>query len=197
MITEFTLFTTLAFHHLIIGVFLILLLMVLNKLVKTSAEMRSWIWMTAFITATLVPFSLLSPPTPNKTNLIQNQLVDQSPMITLNSENAMNNNVSTITPTTSWHIPSEIVFEFGGLLRLFVFIWLCGSFWRSISVFRSYLRTHKLIKTSQPYTLSGDLFKQPNQHLYVSDLISSPLVAGYLSPKIILPKNIITNLNAA
>jgi bla regulator protein BlaR1 len=64
MIAQYTLLTTLALHHIVIGGMLILILLVLHKILESSAEMRSWVLMTAFITSTLVPLTLLSTAPP-------------------------------------------------------------------------------------------------------------------------------------
>ena len=60
MIFEYTLLTTLAFHHLVIGVILIAGLLLLSRLTQQSAEAKSWLWMTAFILSTVIPFTLLA-----------------------------------------------------------------------------------------------------------------------------------------
>ena len=74
MIAQYTLLTTLALHHVVIGCSLILVLLGLNKLCNSSAEMRSWVLMAAFITSTLAPLTLPQNQLPQN-QLPQNQLV--------------------------------------------------------------------------------------------------------------------------
>lgn len=194
MIAELTIFVTLAFHHLVIGGILIIGLFILNKVIKTTAEMRSWIWMTAFITATLVPFTLFSPVAPSQNlpdSVISTQQAhsdDQDMQIVSQSE--------AIFETTNWHFPSEIVFELSSLLNLFMLVWLCGSLWRSVNIVRSFLRTQQLLKTSQQLELSVNTFAELKQSCFVSNKISSPLVAGYFTPQIILPESIVRSLTS-
>ncbi len=197
MITEYTLFTTLAFHHLIVGGLLILLLSLLKFLFKSTAEMRSWILMTAFIISTLVPFSLFSSTTVltnqidanSDSEKVTSSFVEQSTLI----ENAEQG----IESQALWHAPSEIVFQFSELLSLFMVIWFFGSVWRSITIVNSYIRTRNLIKLSKPLPKQAALNLTPNSptEIYVSDLISSPMVVGLISTKIILPLNITEQLN--
>lgn len=201
MMTQFTLLTTLALHHLIIGGSLIVILTLLNKLIKTSAEMRSWIWLTAFLIATLVPFSLLtsdsrfqSQATPQNTidksltkikkNKIKNVIASQEIVAYVNERSALD-----------WHVPSDIIFGFKELLTLFLLIWFCGSLWRTYSVLKAYIYSRGLIATCKPMTSKNVAGKDFALTLWTSDSISSPLVIGLISPKIILPENIVKNIS--
>ena len=146
MIAQYTLLTTLALHHIVIGGLLILILLVLHKILESSAEMRSWVLMTAFITSTLVPLTLLS--TAPELPIADNQTFTPTKLI-LNESMAQPaiENVAVQLPEQSlWHMPSEIVFQFSEVLTALVVVWFVGSFWRSLMVFGSFLRTRKLIK---------------------------------------------------
>lgn len=192
MITELTLFSTLALHHLIIGCVLILCLLVVNYLLKTSAEMRSWMWMTAFIAATLIPFSLFAPDTTLPIEISYGEDVQRT-VIEIES------NVKTVNGKTvehsDWHVPSEFIFIFQGFLSLFILVWVIGSSWRSISVFKSFIYTRQLVAASKRLSLTMPYCKPPAMNVYTSELISSPIVTGLLSPKIIVPENIINKLS--
>ena len=196
MMTEFTLFTTLALHHLIIGSVLTIVLLGLGKVIKTSAEMRSWIWMTVFIAATLIPFSLVKSQSTTINNISQKNVTSQ----TLNNNMQPSFNIdNTESATNDWHVPSELVYTFKQLLTVFMFIWLCGSLWRSVSVLRSFIHTRQMIASSKvlplEHELQNSMSKDSKIKLYVSNSISSPLVTGLISPRIILPENIINKLN--
>jgi len=116
MMFEYTLLTTLAFHHMIIGGLLIAALLLLNKFVRLSAESQSWLWMTAFVISTAIPFTLLSN---NETT--RNIAIDSpgSTLLLTPSTNSISINDQTILPTnSSWHLPSELVFNFSLFLSL-------------------------------------------------------------------------------
>jgi bla regulator protein BlaR1 len=195
MMTEFTLFTTLALHHLIIGSVLTIILLSVSKIIKTSAEMRSWIWMTVFLAATLIPFSLFN---------IKSAPVNQANSETIAGQPLVINRQSTIKiidpneTTPDWHVPSELVYTFQHLLTLFMFIWLSGSLWRGASVLRSFAFTRQLIKSCHPLDLDNPLHKEVSKSskiiLLTSNSIASPLVTGIISPKIIFPENILNQL---
>ena len=191
MMTELTLFTTLALHHLIIGCSLTLCLMVVNYLLKTSAELRSWIWMTAFIAATLIPFSLFVQDTKLPTE-ISNRADNEQTIIELESKLKMVN--GKIAEDDDWHVPSEFVFMFQGFLGLSILVWFIGSLWRSVSVFKSFKHTRRIIAASKPLALTMPYCKPSTMIVFTSDQISSPMVTGLISAKILVPENIINSL---
>jgi beta-lactamase regulating signal transducer with metallopeptidase domain len=199
MIAQYTLLTTLALHHIVIGGLLILTLLVLNKVLKSSAEMRSWLLMTAFITSTIVPLTLLST-TPaltektsvlEKTSTIANTMAQQetvAPLVTPSTEQSL------------WHIPSEIIFQFSEILTALVVVWFIGSLWRSLMVWGSFLRTRKLIKVSKPIEQKRikALVNSTNTgiKIFSASQVSSPMVVGLTSPRIILPENMMLQLSS-
>jgi len=187
---EYTFLTTLAFHHLVIGGILFTVLALLNKLVPSSAELRSWLWMTAFIVATLVPFTLITDG--NEQNMVSvaasNKLVDAN----VADKTVLVNNQQVTLPDSSWHLPSEVVFNFSFLLTLAVTLWFIGSVWRTVMVASSYLKTRQLINATieQAPALSQHI----SVAVFTSTKVSSPLVVGLVKPKIIIPKSITEQL---
>ena len=196
MMTEFTLFTTLALHHLIIGGVLTIILLALGRIIKTSAEMRSWIWMTVFLAATLIPFSLFNPENA-LTSKVNSEFMTSQTLVTSNQPTIIIDESKDTSP--DWHVPSELVYTFQQFLTLFMFIWLGGSLWRCVSVLRSFVRTQQLIKSCKPlpleHSLQTEINKKSRAGLFTSNSVSSPLVTGLISPKIILPENIINQLD--
>lgn len=201
MMTQFTLLTTLALHHLIIGGSLIVILTLLNKLVKTNAEMRSWIWLTAFLIATLIPFSLLTSDSRFQSQAVPQNTTDEQVTkvkkgnvddVIINQQIITNANKSS---ARDWHVPSDIIFGFKELLTFFLLIWFCGSLWRTYSVLQAYIYSRGLAASCKPmtseYTAGGNIAIT----LWTSDSVSSPMVIGLMSPKIILPENIVNNLS--
>jgi hypothetical protein len=150
MIAQYTLLTTLALHHIVIGGLLILILLVLSKILESSAEMRSWVLMTAFITSTLVPLTLLSttPVLPiagkqvsAQTNLVINEGKNQP---------AVESVAVSLPEQSLWHMPSEIVFQFSEILTALVIVWFIGSFWHTKANKRLYrCRARKYPKASR------------------------------------------------
>lgn len=198
MIAQYTLLTTLALHHIVIGGLLILILLVLGKVLKTSAEMRSWVLMTAFITSTLVPITLLSttsalPIAAKPASTKSNTVVDVSA-----AQPNLENVVMPLQEQALWHMPSEIVFQFSGILTALVVVWFIGSLWRSLMVFGSFLRTRKLIKMSKPVEKKSiqALVSKTDIKIFSASQINSPMVVGLTSPRIILPENMMQQLSS-
>ncbi|MBQ4847594.1 M56 family metallopeptidase [Pseudoalteromonas sp. MMG005] len=197
MIAQYTLLTTLALHHVIIGSVLICILFILNKVLRSSAEMRSWVLMSAFITSTIVPITLLST-----SSLFDNKIIDEHSTINAdpNPITLLHNydvTVPTSTHQSLWHMPSEIVFQFSTILTLLVCVWLVGCIWRSVSVLQSFIRTRRLLKTCQgiEHAHVCNLITNTRVKLYSSKQAASPMVVGLIKPKIIIPKNIVTQLS--
>jgi len=198
MIAQYTLLTTLALHHIVIGGLLILILLVLSKILESSAEMRSWVLMTAFITSTLVPLTLLStaPALP-----IADKKVSTQASLVINeskTQSAVETIAISLPEQSLWHMPSEIVFQFSEVLTALVIVWFIGSFWRSLMVFGSFLRTKKLINNCFLVEKKSiqELVKDTDVEIYASKQINSPMVVGLRSPKIILPDNIMQQLSS-
>ena len=198
MIAQYTLLTTLALHHIVIGGLLILILLVLHKVLKSSAEMRSWVLMTAFITSTLVPITLLSTA-PTLTEQPNQKISIGAASL---SSNAVNATIETSTESNKeqalWHMPSEVVFQFSEVLTALVVVWLIGSLWRTLMVFGSFLRTRKLIKMSKPVDQQSirELVIDSNIKIFSASQINSPMVVGLTSPRIILPENMMLQLSS-
>jgi beta-lactamase regulating signal transducer with metallopeptidase domain len=194
MITEYTLFTTLAFHHLVIGSILILLLLILVRLFKLTTEMRSWIWMTAFILSTLAPFSLFVPTV--------TQLDTSTTVVPEISQSLAPSQETKTLPlskieTNSWHFPTEIVFELSSLIALFCLVWIIGSIWRSKNVIAAFLRTHQLIKSRRAIEQQHPISHISQYPIFISDSISSPMVVSLISPKILIPGQMFKQFNPA
>ncbi|KTF15634.1 M56 family metallopeptidase [Pseudoalteromonas sp. H105] len=191
MMIEYTLLTTLAFHHLVIGFILLIGLSLLNRCITLSAELKSWLWMTAFVAATVLPFSLI-------TQEGENTVVSVNTSAPVNALKSTPDALTPLTshtpnkPVNSWHLPSEIVFNFTFLLSLGVFVWFMGSVWRTFTVLSSYIQTRFLIRSTIEQAL--DLSTHIDAHVYTSDKVSSPLVVGLKEPKIIIPKSLTEQL---
>lgn len=190
MMFEYTVLTTLAFYHLVIGGLLVAMLLLLNKVWRSSSETLSWLWMTVFILSTVVPFTLISLDTsgievkPNNITEIENieTAAQAIPIIA----------ISEVQDSWNWHLPSELIFNFSGLLTAMFVLWGIGSIWRTINALKTVVRTRKLTEPSltplQP--LSTDL----KVDVCSSAQISSPMVVGLLKPKVILPQAILPQL---
>ena len=190
MIIEYTLLTTLAFHHLVIGSILILALLVIHKFTSATAETKSWLWMTALVIATVVPFTLIT-----QGNQLANTLTNTTEQTVLlkNSPKAVVVNGVDIEREKNWHLPSEIVFNFSFLLTLAIGLWLAGSLWRSFMSLKTFNRTLVLIDSTLQEV--PKLSSVTNVLVFSSSQVSSPLVVGLHKPKIIVPNTILEQLH--
>jgi bla regulator protein BlaR1 len=195
MLTELTLLTTFAIHHLLLGGCMIAILFILIKIFKLSAEMKSWLWLTAFIISTLVPFSLFVQevkPSP----VVENLLYQQAPI----SNSAPGTSQTLITnnqpqSALQWHVPSNYVYQATSGLYLFLFIWSLGSCWRGISVCRSIVNTQKLIKSAQKINKKHRFEQIGNIQVLQSTLATTPMVTGFLRPFILLPTSLLVQFD--
>ena len=190
MMIEYTLLTTLAFHHLVIGALLIAMLWLLNRFVPSSAELRSWLWMTAFVISTIVPFSLITPGIGKTVTSINTSYTRVSSLS--EKQVILENSAPLVSPEPHWHFPTKLIFSFSYLLTFALVVWLIGSLWRAYSSFRTFARTRQLMAATleKMPSLSGFI----GVDVYSSTKVSSPLVIGFLKPKVILPKSITEQL---
>ncbi|MFT6735018.1 MAG: bla regulator protein BlaR1 [Polaribacter sp.] len=188
MIAEFTLFATLAFHHILIGGILILLLNGLFLMVKVSPEMRSWLWITGFMITAVTPITLISEPTKQPmtaTPIIITEAVEQSTL----TKNSLESTQVVVINQKQWHAPAEFVFRISGLLKLFLLVWIIGSLWRAISLYKAHIQTNRVTKSCKISKTLEPLSKQYQLLLSESDQLTTPSVVGVLSPKIIIPSS--------
>ncbi len=191
MMIEYTLLTTLAFHHLVIGGLLIICLSLLQKFLTISAETKSWLWMTAFVVSTLVPLSLLTfDEDATVTTITLSQADGSSREVVSLGENLLvsENGVPVYSSESYWHLPTSIVFDFSYFLSLALLVWLSGSTWRASCTLGSVYRTRQLMRTSLEEIPSLSQFI--GAKVFASAKVSSPLVIGLYQPKVILPKSV-------
>lgn len=190
MMAEYTVLTTLAFHHLLIGSILIIALWLLNRFLSTSAELRSWLWMTAFVISTVAPFSLIS--TDGKASVSTVVSKDTKITLTQGEPPVVNNEVLQISADKHWHFPSNLVFSFSHFLTLALIIWALGSIWRASRTYKRLLSTHQL--KSETLQRMPSLSHYIGVDVFTSTKVSSPLVIGLFKAKIILPSSIAMRL---
>ncbi len=188
MILEYTLLTTLAFHHIVLGGILVISVLFLNTVLKLSAEIRSWLWMTSFLLSTLVPFTLFS----SSKNLTAS-LLEEPNRLEVGAGGSTIDAQLFASDTSSWHLPSELVFNFSFLLSVGITLWLLGSVWRSASLLRTFARTRKQfeLQLTPVATLKTDL----GINIFASCKATSPMVVGLWNPRVILPQSIVDRLD--
>ncbi|MFT5839073.1 MAG: bla regulator protein BlaR1 [Flavobacteriales bacterium] len=195
MLTELTLLTTFAIHHLLLGGCMIVILFTLIKILKLSAEMQSWLWLTAFIISTLVPFSLFVQevePSP----LVENVMYQQT-SISNSAPGAPQTLITNNQPQSGlqWHVPSNYVYQATSGLYLFLFIWSLGTCWRGISVCGSIINTRKLIKSAQKINMKYRFEHIGNIEVLQSTLATTPMVTGFFRPFILLPTSLLVKFD--
>jgi bla regulator protein blaR1 len=211
MMTELTLFTTLAFHHLTLGALLSLTLWGLLRLGNTSAELRSWLWMTAFLLATLLPFTLLSSDEERVTRPKAEigSALEAQPQASRAQQRPAVAAVPYPLQRQGWHLPGYLVFSLSPLLKAFLLIWLLGSLWRGFHFALSLTKTRRLLRDCQPLSseletaddkrreLQAQMSRYAVPELYLSPAMASPLVTGLGTPRIILPLALFRQLSVA
>lgn len=190
MIAEFTVFVTLATHHLLIGALLFIVLRVTFATIKVSAELRSWLWLTAFFMATIVPVTLIEESN-NKTNQSLFASKAKENTIATTQDSKLSKTPILADADTIWIAPTEVIFHSNQLLRLFCMIWIFGSLWRCYHLFQSHQKTVKLANSSQKSDSLNALAEQYQIKILESNQINSPSVIGLFKPKVIIPRQFI------
>jgi bla regulator protein blaR1 len=190
MIAEFTLFATLAFHHLLIGGILLLFLKITFLVFKISPEMRSWIWITGFMMTTVIPLTLVEEPTYKNATAIPVK-VSQASLSTSPEARIIQQTKNPDEQLNQWHAPAEFVFRISWLLRLFLLVWIVGSLWRAINLYRAHRHTKLITKSCRESKTLTPLANQYQLSISESDQLSTPSVVGVISPKIMIPTSFV------
>ncbi|MGX5173881.1 M56 family metallopeptidase [Aliikangiella sp. IMCC44653] len=196
MIAEFTIFVSLATYHIMIGAALLILLRLFLALIKVSPELRSWLWLTAFIMATIVPVTLIEKGNNQVNQSLFASKAEQSTSVEgslANLGKQLNGKKQPALDSSDsfWIAPTEVIFHSNRLLKLFCILWILGSLWRCYQLYQSHRQTSELAVESQTSDVLEPLAKQHQIKILESDKISSPSVIGLFEPKVIIPSHII------
>lgn len=211
MLYELSLLATITLHHLLIGACLLLLLSGLIALLKPTAELQSWLWVSAFIFVALIPFVSLSLAN-NSPVAVKNVSLWTSPIEKDVAVKAMEAAESINAPTWAtaeeslvaqqqrertlqWNISGKWVDQLSNYLYVFLIVWLIGSGWRIFNVSRSLIRTRHIINTASPLENQNAFSAFNKFRILTSEISTSPIVVGLLHPVIVLPKSLLTKLN--
>jgi len=199
MLFELTILASFAIYHLLIGFSLFCLLTLLFKLYKFTAEMQSWLWITAFIIATAVPFSLFIESPSSEMLIAQRQSAKQTANVVQqtntqnNSKNIINNRFESQSPF-EWNVSSKKVLGVTFWIYFLLMVWLLGAFWRGIKVASAFLRTQKLIDSATELDNRLPFKHISSVPVLLAEGITSPMATGFLSPVILMPKSLINKL---
>lgn len=192
MITEMTLFGTIAIHHLLIGLCLFGLMCIVTKCFALSAETQNWLWVTIFIVSTVAPFTLINVDKERSTPSVNITSVNESTAI-LDLSDAYQPTKAQKRIPPNWHVPSGMIFGIQSLLYTFCVLWIFGSIWRLFQLVGSVSRTRYLSATATPSGIATN--EIPHVDILISSYAKSPLAVGLMRPQIILPANFLHNLS--
>jgi len=196
MLYELTIFASFAVYHLAIGLSLFLILFALFKLVQCSAELQSWLWITAFVISTLVPFSLFVDGTNTQKAAVKSDALivkqaEQGRAIVVRDTGSKQASAAPL----QWNISSEDVLKASTGIYVFLGAWLFGSLWRGHTVLRSALRTKTLIVHAEKRNQSLDFTQYSKVPVLQSTQVRTPMATGLISPIILMPAELATQLS--
>jgi len=156
--------------------------------------MRSWLWITSFIMATVIPLTLVEEPT--KRNSAAAPVKLSQPTISTKPEVKQNKQaIKTDKQLNQWHAPAEFVFRISWLLRLFLFVWIVGSLWRAFNLYKAHRQTKLIAQSCRESKALKPLANQYQLSLSESDQLTTPSVVGVLSPKIMIPVSFVESFS--
>jgi beta-lactamase regulating signal transducer with metallopeptidase domain len=198
MLFELTILASFAVYHLLIGCSLFLLLTLVFKLFEFTAELKSWLWITVFVVATLLRFSLfVDGVAPNTYAAEQTARLTVSDNINSNSELNIVPKIMEQQPhPIEWNVPSKDVLAATIWIYLFLTIWLIGSCWRGLSIIRSAYSTQQLVSMAMQED-KRLLFTHISAFpIFVSEGVNTPMATGLLSPIILVPDAVVERFGA-
>jgi len=190
MIFELTLLSSFTVVHLTLGLCLITFISLAVKLIKMSAELQSWLWATAFVLATLLPFMTFVQ---KSVNVIA--VESFKPALAQSSAPMDGNKFTTAqivkdaeSGENEWNVSALVIYEMINWLYGFLIVWGLGSAWRILSVSRSLYRTRCLIQSAEPIDVKYGLSLVHSFPVLTTGLASTPMATGLFSPVILIPK---------
>ena len=190
MIFELTLLSSFTVVHLTVGLCLIAVISLAVKLIKISAELQSWLWATAFVVATLVPFMTFvqKPVDQMAVGTLETATAIHSAPIGGNLQSNTRAVQSQRSGENEWNVSALVIYEMINWLYGFLIVWGLGSAWRTLSVSRSLHRTKRLIESAAPIDAKYGLSGMHSFPILATPLASTPMAVGLFSPVILLPK---------
>ncbi|MCK5425629.1 MAG: M56 family metallopeptidase [Emcibacter sp.] len=171
-----------AVQHLWQSVFCLTIVMLLMRVTPgMTSELRSWLWLTAFIMAAFMPFMVFLPP------------LGEGAMLTgVLAEIIISESVS--------HVGQGTEIAPMPLYYWVCLIWIAGVMVQLIRFGRSAFHTATIIKAVRPLPRHMARFARLLDRkipVYCSDQITSPMVTGFRQQIILLPDHIIAQLDTA
>ncbi|WND03831.1 M56 family metallopeptidase [Temperatibacter marinus] len=213
MLFELSILTTFILYHLAIGLLLLGGLTLLFRFFSVTAELKSWVWVTAFLLATLLPFSVfinesaLSAEIKRQQGeasqmkaLLRDQSSERTSEITRDAALTPKQASAAVQPPKEWTISGLTVLFLTPLLLIFLGIWGMGTLWRTLSVLRTFFRTQHLIRQASPVQtarsldLASGTMPDNMAPLMSAPSIHSPMAVGLLAPTILLPDHFLHQL---
>ena len=198
MLFELTIFASFAVYHLLIGCSLFLILTLVFKLFKFTAELKSWLWITVFVVSTLLPFSLfVDDVRPNtyatkQTDNVTNSNNKSGESALISSQKFIEQQPNPV----EWNVPSKDVLAAMIWIYLFLTIWLIGSCWRGVAVIRSAYFTHKLVSKAMQDDKRLQFTHISAFPIFMVKGVSTPMATGLLSPIILVPDTVVERFEA-
>lgn len=198
MLVELTLLTTFALQHLLIGTCLFLVLALISRVFGISAELQSWLWITAVALCVLVPFASLVQGTgplsataeyTGRTEPAVREVTQEGNDSAGASETASAR--SSTGTALQWKLSGLWLNRMSSWLYGFLLIWLLGGAWRAIHIVRSIRRTRGLVRSATPYNGRGCAIDTIRCPILVSESARAPMATGLARPVIILPQILI------
>ncbi|TQV74177.1 peptidase M56, BlaR1 [Exilibacterium tricleocarpae] len=203
MQTLFMAWSTVAIHHILIGTALLVLLSLFVRARKPSAELQSWLWLTAFILATFYPLALvtkdvLAEQRPNVYAAVGDAPATGSSVTAGGSAAAGGSAPVQSRPlgrsTPEWHLPPHFIFKTNSLLNLCIVIWSLGAIWRLLQLAGSCLRTKYIVGGADLLPAEHPVHRLVDVPILISNRTATPLATGLLRPAIVIPASLLRNL---
>ena len=206
MLDELTFFVTFALQHLLIGLCLFLVLVLLIKLFDFTAELQSWLWVTAFFVTALIPFV---PATQHNepgsdverrpeiiAQILDNNAGSQNTVENLEPQFLVENSSNKFAaPAIHWSISTQLMYGLAIWFYFLLFIWFVGSCWRMSAVINSVRHTREILANAYPIESMHKLKGLEDLRIHISRQAQTPMAAGLFSPVVILPKSLTEQLS--
>jgi len=197
MIVELTLITTFLIHHFLLSVIIFTVMLAVFKLpLRISSESKSRLWFVSYLLITLLPFMVFLSPAISTNNPLPDNVSPPSTQLLSLEVIPSNQPVNVSSRNEYWHVPEEIIDNISPILIALLALWILGIIWRTLLLLNRLNNSRKLGLTlthNREISLSNNNEKVT---VWLSELCSSPMVVGLISPRIVLPTALFEKLNS-
>lgn len=191
------------FMHVAVGALIsgaLFFLKAVKDRIAFSSEALSWLWYFGYLSIAIIPLVAILNPASTIESVSSSYMKSDAgsfapTRISTTAESVEMPFMVKKDFPRHLNVSSTTASTLSAVLKSFLLLWAIGLIWRGFGLARTIMATARLSKTAKETRLFRDLVEGHQTPICLSDQISSPLVIGFQSPKIVLPESLARNIS--